>query len=168
MTLAADLLEQASHLAARDTGRPKQASLRRAISAAYYSVFHLVVDEAAGYLVGGSRARAGVARSFDHQTMRSAAEALGAVGRKPNSTHWFRPHVHPPISTDLILVCDTLLELQELRHRADYDTGLTFTRLEANSVIGLAARAHAVWPRERNTQNARAFMLAAAKLLRPR
>ena len=100
--------------------------------------------------------------------MRSAAEALGAVARKPTATHWFRPHVHDPISPDLTLVCDTLVELQEQRHRADYDIGLTFSRLQANGAVSLGIRTHAVWPRERNTQNARAFMLAAAKLIRPR
>ncbi|HEY0993721.1 MAG TPA: hypothetical protein VGD80_41990 [Kofleriaceae bacterium] len=168
MTLAADLLDQAGHLAAREPGRPKQASLRRAISAAYYSLFHLVVDDATRYLVGGASVRSAIARSFDHQAMRAAAEALGAVARKPTATHWFRPHLHDPIAQDLMVVCDTIVELQEQRHKADYDTGLTFTRLQSNGAVSLAIRAHAVWPRERNTQNARAFMLAAAKLIRSR
>jgi len=43
MSLAADLLEQAAHLASRERGRPRQVSLRRAISTAYYSLFHLVI-----------------------------------------------------------------------------------------------------------------------------
>ncbi len=46
MSLHDDLLEQAKHLANREPRRPKQASLRRAISAAYYALFHLLVDEA--------------------------------------------------------------------------------------------------------------------------
>lgn len=168
MSLAADLLEPASYLAACEPNRPKQASLRRAISAAYYSVFHLVIDDATRYLVSGARMRSAIARSFDHQAMRSAAEALGAVARKPGSTHWFRPHLNDPISPDLTVVCDTLVELQEQRHKADYDVGVTFTRLQTNNAVSLAIQAHAVWPRERNTQNARVFMLAAAKLIRSR
>ena len=51
MNLPADLLEQAEHLAGREATRPKQASLRRAISAAYYSVFHLLIREACARLV---------------------------------------------------------------------------------------------------------------------
>ena len=35
-----DLIELAEFIAKRDAGRPKQASLRRAISTAYYAVFH--------------------------------------------------------------------------------------------------------------------------------
>ena len=42
MSLATDLLEQADHLARRERKRPKQASLRRAVSAAYYGLFHLL------------------------------------------------------------------------------------------------------------------------------
>ncbi len=100
--------------------------------------------------------------------MRAAAEALGAVARKPAATHWLRPHLHDPISPDLTVVCETLVELQEQRHKADYDIDLTLTRLQANVAVSLAIRAHALWPRERGTQNARAFMLAAAKLIRSR
>ena len=47
MSLASDLLDQASVLAALDSMKPKQASLRRAISAAYYSVLHLLIDDGA-------------------------------------------------------------------------------------------------------------------------
>ncbi len=47
MSLASDLLDQAGTLAGLDPLKPKQASLRRAISAAYYSLFHLLIDDAA-------------------------------------------------------------------------------------------------------------------------
>jgi len=48
MTFAKDLLEQANHLARREQRKPKQARLRRAVSTAYYAVFHLLVAEAVG------------------------------------------------------------------------------------------------------------------------
>ncbi len=46
MPLAQDLLEQARHLANREPKRPKQASLRRAVSRAYYALFHLLTAAA--------------------------------------------------------------------------------------------------------------------------
>ena len=46
MPYAADLLEQARHLAKRGKKRPRQASLRRAVSTAYYALFHLLISEA--------------------------------------------------------------------------------------------------------------------------
>jgi hypothetical protein len=168
VTLAADLLDQADHLAARERGRPKQASLRRAISSAYYSLFHLIVEDASRYLVAGSRLRAAVARSFEHQALRAAATALGDVSRRPTGTHWFRPHVNDPISPDLTFICDAFVDLQEQRHRADYDTGASFTRMEASGVVVMARRAHSLWPPQRSTHNAHAFILASAKLLRAR
>lgn len=45
MGLPEDLLEQAGHLARRERKRPRQASLRRAVSAAYYALFHLLTSE---------------------------------------------------------------------------------------------------------------------------
>lgn len=46
MAFAADLLDQAQHLAQREPKRPKLASLRRSISTAYYALVHLLIAEA--------------------------------------------------------------------------------------------------------------------------
>jgi uncharacterized protein (UPF0332 family) len=55
MAFADDLLKQAYHLANRESGEPKQASLRRAVSTAYYALFHLLIDEAVGNWVVARR-----------------------------------------------------------------------------------------------------------------
>lgn len=47
MALCDDLLEQAFHLARREPTRPRQASLRRALSTSYYALFHFLAAEAA-------------------------------------------------------------------------------------------------------------------------
>jgi hypothetical protein len=90
VSLAADLLEQAAHLATRERGRPKKASLRRSISSAYYSLFHLVIDDASRFLVGSSRLAPTIARSFEHQAVRAAAAAFGELSRRPSAQHWLR------------------------------------------------------------------------------
>ncbi len=75
MAFADDLLEQAEFLANRDPLSPKQASLRRAVSTAYYALFHLLIDEAVGnWRV--ARQRGVLARTFDHGKMKSVCEAL--------------------------------------------------------------------------------------------
>ena len=51
MSLPTDLLAQARHLAAKETRRPRQASLRRTASACYYALFHLLVQDASRRLV---------------------------------------------------------------------------------------------------------------------
>jgi len=48
-----DLLDQAEHLAAKEPRKPRQASLRRAVSATYYAIFHLLVNEAVVRFVKG-------------------------------------------------------------------------------------------------------------------
>jgi len=73
MPFADDLLEQAYHLAKRERKHPKQASLRRAVSTAYYALFHLLIDEAVGNW-GIVRQRSILARTFDHGKMRSVCD----------------------------------------------------------------------------------------------
>ena len=69
MSFPDDLLEQAYHLANREPESPKQASLRRAISTAYYALFHMLVDEAVGKWTV-ERQRSILARTFDHGKMK--------------------------------------------------------------------------------------------------
>src|SRR5712691_6919600 len=54
MSLHGDLLAQARSLLRREPRRPKQASLRRAVSTAYYALFHLLIHEATRMLVSGA------------------------------------------------------------------------------------------------------------------
>jgi hypothetical protein len=78
VSLHDDLLEQADHLARRDPKRPKQASLPRAISAAYYALFHLLVREATAALVSDPKLRQLVPRAFDHSEMKQACRPFAA------------------------------------------------------------------------------------------
>lgn len=152
-------------LAALDPRRPKQASLRRAVSTGYYSLFHLLVEDGASVLVGNSRLKAAVARSFEHTAMRVAATKIAAAARRPGNNQQFEVHLNLPVSAGLQQVCDLFVELQELRHRADYDVASKLTRLETLGAVSQAESAHRLWPRERGTHNGKAFLLASAKLL---
>ncbi len=59
--------------------RPRQASLRRAISAAYYALFHFLIDRATHFMISGN-ARASLrnqlSRCFEHGQMKTAAQAF--------------------------------------------------------------------------------------------
>ena len=77
MSLARDLLAQAQMLATREPKKPRQASLRRAVSSAYYALFHQLVDAASRQLVSGSdntRLRHRVSRSFRHNEMKNTCK----------------------------------------------------------------------------------------------
>jgi hypothetical protein len=73
MPFADQLLEQARHLANREKTRPRQASLRRAVSTAYYALFHLLISEATSNWKRADQRHA-LARAFDHGKMRSASD----------------------------------------------------------------------------------------------
>lgn len=141
MGLASDLLEQADHLAKRDKTRPKQASLRRAVSAAYYALFHLLVAEAAtNWKV--ARQRPVFARSFEHRKMRAAC----------SRGQYTDPHLRA--------VAATFVDLQQTRHLADYDYATVFTRTEVVEQIDKVREAFARWQRVRDTDEAKDFLLA--------
>ena len=81
-----DFLEQAIRLANMSALKPRQIDLRRAISAAYYAVFHSFCQNCADTLVGTSkrkrpnRAWQQVYRGLDHGAARSACEAARNIG----------------------------------------------------------------------------------------
>ncbi len=85
-----ELLEQARHLANRRPRQPRQGDLRRAVSAAYYSLFHFLIDEACRYLLGSSpddhTLRTILARAFLHAEMAGRpvlSKAERARSRRP-------------------------------------------------------------------------------------
>jgi len=149
MSYADDLLQQARALAAIDPRRPKQASLRRAISAAYYAIFHELVDRAVGALLSGSDAAGPIGnrlrRVADHRAaLRAARWFAGAPESMPQAIRGVRAASGasaPRVESALVLVCEALVNLQEKRHTADYDLGTAFTRDEAQRLIGDAEAA---------------------------
>jgi hypothetical protein len=158
MALHDDLLAQAQHLATKEARRPKQASLRRAASASYYALFHLLIDDAAGFVAGGAgrgRLRQQLARSFEHRHMRLAASAFAGAAHNP-----WKALLPTPPSTTLRIVAQTFVDLQQERHDADYNLARAFTRATALATVARAQTAFASWAQIRGTTDAEAFMLA--------
>jgi len=160
MGLAEDLLNQAHFLSYHERGRPKQATLRRSISTAYYAVFHLLVANAAISLVPNkpSGLVAKVSRAFQHGEMKQICVSFHN-GDSPQSVRTLLP---PKISKDLQSVAATFVALQQLRHMADYDTGLLFTRAQANEAVNRADELFMAWNRIAKTEEARVFLAALA------
>ncbi len=155
MSLAADLLAQALMLAELEPKKPKQASLRRAVSAAYYSLFHLPVDDAARLFVRDDFARiALIARSFDHGKMKEVASHF--LGNDlPERIRLKLVYQTPP---ELRVVAEAFVKLQQLRHEADYNVNRQFTRSEVQQLIRDAETALVSWNKVRNTDDARMFL----------
>jgi hypothetical protein len=160
MSFHSDLLQQARWLAQNEPKRPRQSSLRRAVSAAYYALFHLLVDESTRLLVSGeSRGalRGALARSYSHNAMKKAAQSF-AGGTLPRI---YAPALGGhPVPPDLRSVADAFIALQQARHEADYDITKRWTRLEALEHIALTEQAFTDWARVRSSAEADAFLVA--------
>ena len=159
MSLHGDLRHQARHLATREPKRPRQASLRRAISTAYYSVFHLLTHEATRFMVSGNNRdalRQCLGRAFAHQTMKTVCKQF-ASGTCPIK---LQPALQAQlIPSELKEVAQAFVDLQQARHEADYDTARRFTRAEANDLVDQCDQAFTNWHMVRNTSSGEAFMV---------
>jgi hypothetical protein len=126
-----DLLDIADDLARREqAGRPRQASLRRAISTAYYALFHALAYLCANQLVGWSKQWEVVTpiyRTLDHGRAKDAFKRISGQ--------------HGP---DVAIIGQTFILLQERRHTADYDPSpFPFGRSETLDLIEQARQAMA-------------------------
>jgi hypothetical protein len=139
-----NLLAQARHLATKDVGTPEQASLRRAVSTAYYALFHLLVGEASAMLAAGdSKLQQLVARAFEHGDMQKACSTFASSGPLPAVIDAHYGSVVVPL--ELKAVAQSFADLQGARHDADYATHRGWTRTEALTEVERAERAFESW-----------------------
>ncbi len=156
MSLANDLLTQAKALAANEPRQPRQASLRRAVSAAYYALFHLLVEDAARQLATAQppRLREKIRRAFVHKEMKSVCQAF-ARSTPPKRLETL---LSPRLAPGLVSVASAFVDLQEARHQADYDVARDLTRADCLSLIQKAETAFFAWKSERVSMDAKVFL----------
>jgi uncharacterized protein (UPF0332 family) len=158
MALHDDLLEQAAHLASRERKKPRQASLRRAVSAAYYALFHLLAAEGARNFVPSQPPglRAQVGRAFSHDGMEQVCKQFAAGAASERAAQLLQG----PIEPDLKAVAQAFVFLQRARHEADYDVGTTFNRVDTLQNIERARAAFRSWQQVRSNPNSLIFLAA--------
>lgn len=104
-----DFLRSAEELLASGEGRPRQTNLRRACSSVYYALFHTLCATCAKMLIGPQgtrRAWTHVYRSVQHRDADENCRRSDMIKR------------FPPAIQDFALMFS---QMQEKRHRADYD-----------------------------------------------
>ena len=132
-----DLMDHAISLCDAAAG---EVDLRRAVSAAYYSLFHLLTTEAA-LNWKHERQRNDFARMFDHGRMKAASESRKAL--------------QGPMG----LVAKSFVTLQEARHKADYDNSRAWSQAEVWGIITVALDAKAAWSEIRERDIAQDYLL---------
>jgi len=135
--------------------------LRRAVSAAYYALFHLLIYEASRVFVKDGDTIGMIARSYGHGDMLKISQNF-ARGDLPKK---LRPLLatlnsaeRKPIFDRLKSIAQTFVDLQEARHDADYNLRKSFTRNEAETFIELAERAFIDWQMIRNDDLSRIYL----------
>ncbi len=150
MPLEKDLLETAQRLLQprNRRGRPRQADLRRATSTAYYAVFHALCRLCAVSLIGTRKntriAWRQVYRAVEHGCTKKqcAAKLLEDRG-------------FPPPVRDF---CAAFVQLQEKRHKADYDPSAKFRVKDVEQDIEMAEEAiEAISNQNLSLEHRRAF-----------
>lgn len=131
-----DLLDIAADLVRRETGRPRQASLKRAVSSSYYALFHALAHECVSQTVGW-RFRSPdywnvvtpIYRAIDHGAARTIFRLMANDATA---------------SSDLRTLAQAFIDLQAARIRADYDPKPAFYRGDTAQSVDLARRAVAL------------------------
>jgi hypothetical protein len=122
-----------------NTGAPNQTRLRRAVSTAYYALFHSVARAASDAFVGAGHRQSPryemVYRGFEHRRMKDGCAAvdkplLGAKASKALGV--------TRASQGIRDVANAFVTLQERRHWADYSPTGKITRAEARDLVDLA------------------------------
>lgn len=120
------LMELADQILQIGTGYPRQTTINRAISTAYYGLFHALAGECVARTVGSPRSSrywdivTPVHRSIDHGAARKVFERL-VKDRTARG--------------DVQQLAETFLALQAARHAADYDPGCRYSRRKALDLI---------------------------------
>ena len=117
-----DLMETARGLTELSPRRPSQANLRRAVSTAYYALFHCLAACAANSLIGRTRDAAWhqTYRALEHGKARTACENKLALAAFPLEVRGF---------------ADAFATLQKARQQADYALDVRYGKADVCAAI---------------------------------
>jgi len=123
------LIRTAKKLARGRGGKPQQADLRRAISTAYYALFHCVANAYADALIGtNTKTRNDMAWNYAYRSITHTKVAQSC--KKPN--------LMTQLPAEIQDFAGFFRQLQSLRYPADYNPGSSFIRSEVLKNINLA------------------------------
>lgn len=127
-----------------------QGTLRRAVSTAYYALFHFLIEAACGNWTRPEQHPA-LARMFEHARMANASNSR--VGKHKNAAAG---------STEfrLYFVASAFLQLYERRHKADYDLSGTVSARDVEGALNLVKDAFANWTVIRDEQIAQDYLFS--------
>jgi uncharacterized protein (UPF0332 family) len=153
-----DLLELAQDLANLHPENAHQASLRRAVSTAYYALFHLLISEATANWAR-PELRAILGRCFDHGPMKSASETKVS---QINAAFKDNPpeDAEKTLNIHLRTVANAFIQAQQRRNDADYNLAKEWTPVEVDTQIASVNEAFKTWNIIRDEAVAQAYLVS--------
>ncbi len=158
MRLHNELLKQARLLTNPQPDWPEQADLRRAVSTAYYALFHLLTAETATLFEADPTVAAAIGRRLDHGMRKEVSKSFAADKLPATHRTVFGPQLQSTAADPLKRVAETFSTMQDARHEADYDPTRTYTRNDAVVLVELTEKAVADWASVRETDLARLYL----------
>jgi uncharacterized protein (UPF0332 family) len=157
MAFPDDLLELAQDLANMHREGPHQAGLRRAVSTAYYALFHLLISDATANWAR-PELRATLGRCFDHGPMKKASEKVSGI----NATFKDIPpkDAEEAAAIHLRTVASAFIQAQQRRNDADYNMAKEWTPVEVHTQIDSVNEAFTAWNRIRDEAIAQAYLVS--------
>jgi|ERR1017187_362113 hypothetical protein len=158
MAFPDDLLELAHDLANLHRESPHQASLRRAVSTAYYAIFHLLIFEATANWAR-PELRAILGRCFDHGQMKAASETKVS---QINTAFKDNPpeSAEKTVAIHLRTVAKAFIQAQNRRNDADYNMVKEWEPFEVDKQIGSVNEAFKTWSLIRDEAVAQAYLVS--------
>ena len=155
---ADDLLQLAREIAGLHPNEAHQPSLRRALSTAYYALFHLLISDAVASC-SDPQLRAALCRIFNHGSMRKASD------EKTSELKGFfkdRTPLGPEyaLKDHLYTVAETFSEAHFNRHEADYNLIREWQPTEVSLLIERVADAFNRWNIIRGEPAARGYLIS--------
>ena len=129
--LSDDFLKTARHLLNGSSDPPSPAALRRAVSTAYYAVFHALARICADQPIGAASTTSSdaaweqVYRALEHGFARNACEQAKILG----------------FSEGITTFATAFVSLQQERHRADYAPNVSLSPMGVAELIAMAEMA---------------------------
>lgn len=145
-------------------GAPRQVNLRRAVSDIYYALFHFLVDRSTQNMIGSQPGEAAmrdaIARGFPHAQLKEACKSFGSGGAlpKPFASAYTATNGVPKLSATIRQFAKFFVEIQELRHVADYDWNSKFVQRDIAAKIQEAQMLITKFRQEKRTADVRFFL----------
>ena len=132
--------------------------MRRAVSAAYYALFHhlseAAVEQIAPYAPSKTANR--IHRWLNHSEMKKICREFASSPLKPP----LRDLLAGGTSEDMQKLANSFIRLQEARHNADYDLDYSVSWEQTREFIELSVTAIGAWENIKTSAEANIFILS--------